>query len=84
MKPSLTHLMDQILEKIVLAHIKGSEMKKKKKYFFDQAQNFFSFSVVLRKIVPAPILAKKRQRNITNFKIEAKKISILCTFKSLE
>jgi hypothetical protein len=70
-------------------------MKKQKKNF-DVAQNFFSFHVVLRlrgKIVAPPILVQSKnfcckiiifgpncQRNITNLKIEAKKISILCTF----
>ncbi len=39
-KPSMAQLMDQILEKLILAYIKGSKMKKKK-YFFDLAQNFF-------------------------------------------
>jgi hypothetical protein len=38
-------------------------MKNKKKYFFDLAQKFFSFRVVLRlrgKIVPPPILAQSK------------------------
>ncbi len=31
LKPSLAQLLDRISEKLVLAHIKGSQMKKKKK-----------------------------------------------------
>jgi hypothetical protein len=56
------NLMDQISEKLVFAHIKGSNMKKTKKNF-DLAHNFFSFRVVLGlrgKIVPPPILAQSK------------------------
>ena len=62
-KPSLVQLMDRISEKLVLAHIKSSKTKKQKKYFFDLAQKFFSFRVVLGlrgKIVPPPIMAQSK------------------------
>ncbi len=65
LKPSLAQLLDRISEKLVLAHIKGSQMKKKMKKFFDLTQNFFSFCVVLGvglrgKIVPPPIMAQSK------------------------
>jgi hypothetical protein len=78
--------MDQILDKLVLAHINGSEMKKEKKI------------VVLGlrgKIVPPPILAQSNNffhktlylsipnnEKVQISKSKPKKISILCTFKA--
>jgi hypothetical protein len=51
--------MDQILEKLVLPYIKGSKMKKKKKFLSNS--KFLFVPVVLRlrgKIVPPPIMAQ--------------------------
>jgi hypothetical protein len=56
--------MDPILEKTSIGSYKGFINEKNKKIFFDLAQNFFSFQVVLRlhgKIVPPPILAKSKK-----------------------
>ncbi len=78
----------------------GSITEKERKHFFDLAQNFFPFRVVLGlrgKIVPPPIRAqskiffvKSKYFDITNKektqipKSESKKFSILCTFKSFQ
>ncbi len=57
-KPSLSQLMDQILEKLFLANIKGSSILKKKN-FWPNLKNFV-FPLVLRlhgTIVPFPKMA---------------------------
>jgi hypothetical protein len=60
LKPSLAQLLDGISEKLVLAHIKGSQMEEKKIYL---TQTYFSFCVVLGlhgKIVPPPIMGQSK------------------------
>jgi hypothetical protein len=56
--------MDQILENLLLANIKGAYMILKRKKFLAYLKNFFSFRVVLRLrgiIVAPPILVQSKK-----------------------
>ena len=100
LKPSLAQLLDRISEKPVLAHIKGSQMKKKKKIFWPNSKFFF--------ILRSPRTTRNNRSSphngpikknfslksyylcITNKemtqipKSESKKFSIMCTFKGAQ